>query len=110
MSLVFLLLTLPFYNNVCKCLVFTESVLIPQYYHRLCGAVLSVQRCFRSWSVTKRLRGDYLALRRAAVVVQAVWRGVLVRRQFNVSLYLQCLLCIMFMTYIMFYCRASDVR
>ena len=62
-----------------------SHALLLQYYKRLCGAVLLVQRCFRGWSSTRRLRGEYLALHRAAVVVQASWRGTLARRHFKVS-------------------------
>ena len=55
-----------------------------QNYQRLCRAVVSVQKWYRHWSETREVRGHYLALRRAAVVAQAVWRGQQVRRELEV--------------------------
>ena len=55
-----------------------------QNYQRLCRAVVSIQKWYRHWSVTREVRGHYLALRKAAVVTQAVWRGQRVRRELEV--------------------------
>ncbi|NXQ65883.1 ASPM protein, partial [Quiscalus mexicanus] len=58
-----------------------KSYLVKKEYERLRSAAVAIQRCYRAVTHAKCQRQRYLSLKRVTVRVQAIYRGVRVRRQ-----------------------------
>ncbi|NXA98591.1 ASPM protein, partial [Melanocharis versteri] len=58
-----------------------KSYLVKKEYERLRSAAIAIQRCYRAVICAICQRQRYLSLKRATVKVQAIYRGVRVRRQ-----------------------------
>uniref|UniRef100_A0A8C9F0L8 Abnormal spindle microtubule assembly n=1 Tax=Pavo cristatus TaxID=9049 RepID=A0A8C9F0L8_PAVCR len=60
-----------------------KSYLVKKDYARLRSAAVVIQRCYRAVIHTRWQRQKYLSLKTAAIKMQAIYRGVKVRRQIH---------------------------